>query len=76
MVLIECAMLSLISNFAAIMIHYYLFDALFKNIDMVVYSLEDYAFVGVFTFLLSIITTVPFFIKYTKEPIMKTKIER
>lgn len=75
--LIEAAILSIISSVIAVVINVLFYDILFININTegVKYGMLDYLTITVFALLLSIITIIPFFITYLKNPIIKTKRE-
>lgn len=75
--LIEAGVLSLASSLIAITIHVLLYDSLFVQINTegVVYDVLDYLVIAAFTLVLSIITIIPFFITYLRNPIIKTKRE-
>ena len=73
--LIEAGILSLISIAIAFIIHFLLYDILFSKIYLysVPYNALDYIVIAIFTLTLSIVTIIPFFVMYFKNPIIKTK---
>ena len=75
--LIEVGILSIVSSVIAIVINLLLYDSLFININAegVRYGILDYLIITAFALVLSIITIIPFFITYLKNPLIKTKRE-
>lgn len=73
----EAVILSILSSIVAVAVHLLLYNSLFVKINAegVAYNIWDYLIITVFTLVLSIITIIPFFIKYLINPIIKTKRE-
>lgn len=75
--LIESVILCLSGCAVAIILHLLFKDNILSMIYLEdsTYSFLDYVYIVLFTFLLSIATTIPFFIGYIRNPILKTKRE-
>ncbi len=73
--LLEATIMSIISIIIAIVLHITLYNCFFTYINRqeIVYTSWDYLIIGIFSFVLSLLTLIPFFIPYMKNPIMKSK---
>lgn len=72
---LEAAVMSISSIIIAIILHISLYDCFFSFINRqeIVYSFGDYCIIALFSLILSLLTLIPFFIPYMKNPIMKSK---
>lgn len=75
-IFLEAVVMSIGSIIAAIILHTSLYDSFFAyiNCQEIIYTFSDYCIIGLFSLILSLLTLIPFFIPYIKNPIMESKI--
>lgn len=74
-IFLEATVMSVISIIIAIILHISLYDCFFSLINRqeIAYTFGDYCIIALFSLILSLLTLIPFFIPYMKNPIMKSK---
>ncbi len=73
--LLEATVISIISIIIAVILHISFYDCFFSliNREEIIYTFSDYCIIALFSLILSLLTLIPFFIPYMKNPIMKSK---
>ncbi|MDD6489450.1 MAG: hypothetical protein PUG48_06535 [Clostridia bacterium] len=75
LMILEAVIISVISILFAIILHISLYDCFFSliNRENIQYTVNDYLIISGFSIILSVITLIPFFISYVKNPILSSK---